>query len=101
LWQRAVTGRAPPIGPCGGQRVGWVGGALARASFPCTKTITLAQNNKCVGRKFVATTGSLAGHDRARTGDYRLQFQAERLPAESDWLLTVEKIGHRDGFYDE
>lgn len=48
-----------------------------------------------------ALSGNLAGHYRARTGDYRVQFQAERVPAESDWLLTVEKIGHRDGFYDE
>jgi mRNA-degrading endonuclease RelE of RelBE toxin-antitoxin system len=48
-----------------------------------------------------ALSGNLAGHHRARTGDYRVQFRAERLPGESDWLLTVEKIGHRDGFYDE
>ncbi|HEX7447068.1 MAG TPA: type II toxin-antitoxin system RelE/ParE family toxin [Pirellulales bacterium] len=46
-------------------------------------------------------SGNLAGRYRARTGDYRIQFQVERLSDESDWLLTVEKIGHRDGFYDE
>lgn len=48
-----------------------------------------------------ALSGPLAGHHRARTGDYRVQFRVERLADESDWLLTVEKIGHRDGFYDE
>ena len=48
-----------------------------------------------------ALSGNLAGRHRARTGDYRVQFHAERLPGENDWRLTVEKIGHRDGFYDE
>ncbi|HQU43099.1 MAG TPA: type II toxin-antitoxin system RelE/ParE family toxin [Pirellulales bacterium] len=48
-----------------------------------------------------ALSGNLAGRYRARTGDYRVQFRVERLPDETDWLLTVEKIGHRDGFYDE
>ena len=39
-------------------------------------------------------TGRLAGHYRVRTGDYRVQFHArgERV--------VVEKIGHRDGFYE-
>jgi hypothetical protein len=46
-------------------------------------------------------SGNLAGHYRARTGDYRVQFQADRLPGQSDWRSTVEKTGHRDGFYDE
>ncbi|HUY37066.1 MAG TPA: type II toxin-antitoxin system RelE/ParE family toxin [Pirellulales bacterium] len=48
-----------------------------------------------------ALSGNLAGRYRARIGDYRLQFQAERPPGENDWLLTVEKIGHLDGFYDD
>jgi mRNA-degrading endonuclease RelE of RelBE toxin-antitoxin system len=37
----------------------------------------------------------LAGHYRLRTGDYRVQFLVE-----GDNLI-VEKIGHRDGFYEE
>ena len=42
-----------------------------------------------------ALSGSLAGHWRMRTGDYRLQFH---VAAET---VHVEKIGHRDGFYEE
>ena len=38
--------------------------------------------------------GSLAGHFRVRTGDYRLQFRVEGSS------VIVERIGHRDGFYD-
>jgi len=34
----------------------------------------------------------LEGHFRARTGDYRVQFQV------TGDRLIVEKIGHRDGF---
>jgi mRNA-degrading endonuclease RelE of RelBE toxin-antitoxin system len=39
--------------------------------------------------------GNLAGHYRIRTGDYRLQFylSADRI--------IVEKVGHRDGFYED
>jgi len=37
----------------------------------------------------------LAGHYRLRTGDYRVQFCVD-----SDSVI-VEKIGHRDKFYDE
>lgn len=44
-----------------------------------------------------ALTGDLAGHFRLRTGDYRVQFTAQRHG--DDWLVIVEKIGHRDGFY--
>jgi len=51
--------------------------------------------------------GELAGRWRLRTGDYRVQFYVERgkpaqgeQPAEPD-TVVVEKIGHRDGFYDE
>jgi mRNA-degrading endonuclease RelE of RelBE toxin-antitoxin system len=40
-------------------------------------------------------SGQLAGHFRLRTGDYRLQFRLEGA------YLVVERIGHRDGFYDE
>jgi mRNA-degrading endonuclease RelE of RelBE toxin-antitoxin system len=40
-------------------------------------------------------TGDLAGRYRLRTGDYRVQFH---MVADS---VIVEKIGHRDGFYDE
>jgi mRNA-degrading endonuclease RelE of RelBE toxin-antitoxin system len=38
--------------------------------------------------------GSLAGHHRIRTGDYRVQFNVV-----GD-VVTIEKIGHRDGFYE-
>lgn len=39
-------------------------------------------------------TGNLAGRYRMRTGDYRVQFRVEGE------TVIVEKIGHRDGFYD-
>jgi mRNA-degrading endonuclease RelE of RelBE toxin-antitoxin system len=39
-------------------------------------------------------TGPLAGQYRIRTGDYRLQF---RLKGKE---VIVEKIGHRDRFYE-
>jgi mRNA-degrading endonuclease RelE of RelBE toxin-antitoxin system len=39
--------------------------------------------------------GRLAGHYRIRTGDYRLQF---RIHGEE---VIIERIGHRDRFYDE
>ena len=39
-------------------------------------------------------SGSLAGHWRLRTGDYRLQFRLEGN------RLIVEKVGHRDRFYE-
>jgi mRNA interferase RelE/StbE len=39
--------------------------------------------------------GKLAGHWRVRTGDYRVQFS---LRADT---IVVERIGHRDGFYEE
>ena len=39
--------------------------------------------------------GELAGHFRLRTGDYRIQFHV------AGDVVTVEKIGHRDGFYGE
>jgi mRNA-degrading endonuclease RelE of RelBE toxin-antitoxin system len=39
--------------------------------------------------------GRLAGHYRIRTGDYRLQF---RVKGEE---VIIERIGHRDRFYNE
>ncbi len=42
-----------------------------------------------------ALSGPLAGHWRLRTGDYRLQFRPEGE------TVIVEKIGHRDKFYEE
>ncbi len=38
--------------------------------------------------------GGLAGHFRVRTGDYRIQFTV------AGDVVTIETIGHRDGFYD-
>lgn len=53
-----------------------------------------------------ALRGELCGRWRIRTGDYRVQFYLERgkpaqgdQPAEPD-PVVVEKIGHRDKFYD-
>ena len=49
-----------------------------------------------------ALSGNLAGRRRMRTGDYRVQFVPERDDtAQGGWRVTVEKIGHRDGFYDD
>lgn len=42
-----------------------------------------------------ALSGDLTGQFRLRTGNYRLQF---RLDGER---VIVEKIGHRDGFYED
>lgn len=42
-----------------------------------------------------ALSGDLAGRYRLRTGDYRLQFVI------SGGTVIVEKIGHRDGFYED
>jgi mRNA-degrading endonuclease RelE of RelBE toxin-antitoxin system len=39
-------------------------------------------------------TGPLAGRYRLRTGDYRIQFRVQRQ------VIIVEKIGHRDRFYE-
>jgi mRNA-degrading endonuclease RelE of RelBE toxin-antitoxin system len=39
-------------------------------------------------------TGRLAGAYRIRTGDYRVQFRV------SGEVVLVERIGHRDGFYE-
>ena len=42
-----------------------------------------------------ALRGQLAGSFRLRTGDYRLQFRVEGEQ------IIVEKIGHRDRFYED
>lgn len=43
--------------------------------------------------------GRLAGHYRLRTGDYRVQiFPSDRTAGA---VVTVEKVGHRDRFYDK
>jgi mRNA-degrading endonuclease RelE of RelBE toxin-antitoxin system len=39
--------------------------------------------------------GGLAGHYRLRTGDYRMQFRVAAAE------VIVERVGHRDRFYDE
>jgi mRNA interferase RelE/StbE len=39
--------------------------------------------------------GALAGRFRIRTGDYRAQFCIE-----GD-IVVIEKLGHRDGFYED
>ena len=39
-------------------------------------------------------TGNLAGHFRVRTGDYRIQFSV------TPETVIVERVGHRDGFYE-
>lgn len=52
-------------------------------------------------------SGTLAGRWRIRTGDYRVQFYIRPgAPAEGEQparpdTVVVEKMGHRDGFYDE
>lgn len=43
--------------------------------------------------------GDLAGEYRVRTGDYRVQFSVTGRGRDS--VVTVTKIGRRDGFYDE
>lgn len=40
-------------------------------------------------------SGPLAGKYRIRSGDYRLQFGVAR------GQVVVEKIGHRNGFYED
>jgi len=37
--------------------------------------------------------GNLAGRYRIRTGDYRVQFRV------AGDIVTIEQVGHRDGFY--
>ncbi|NLX13421.1 MAG: type II toxin-antitoxin system RelE/ParE family toxin [Phycisphaerales bacterium] len=40
-------------------------------------------------------SGDLAGRFRMRTGDYRLQFVVHGQ------RVIIERIGHRDGFYED
>ncbi len=40
-------------------------------------------------------SGKLAGYWRMRTGDYRLQFRVEGE------RVIIEKLGHRDRFYED
>jgi mRNA-degrading endonuclease RelE of RelBE toxin-antitoxin system len=42
-----------------------------------------------------ALRGNLAGRYRLRTGDYRMQFRVDA------GQVIVERIGHRDGFYED
>lgn len=42
---------------------------------------------------------SLAGQYRIRTGDYRVQFSVAGRGVNA--VVTITRIGHRDGFYDE
>jgi mRNA-degrading endonuclease RelE of RelBE toxin-antitoxin system len=49
--------------------------------------------------------GALAGYYRLRTGDYRLQFRVQQCEMghgkrSPDDRIIVEKVAHRDGFYD-
>ncbi|HVA49602.1 MAG TPA: type II toxin-antitoxin system RelE/ParE family toxin [Pirellulales bacterium] len=49
--------------------------------------------------------GELAGCYRLRTGAYRIQFRVrpgEKVEGQppADDRITVEKVGHRDGFYE-
>ena len=39
--------------------------------------------------------GNLAGRYRIRTGDYRVQFRVQND------VVLIERLGHRDGFYEE
>jgi mRNA-degrading endonuclease RelE of RelBE toxin-antitoxin system len=39
--------------------------------------------------------GRLAGHYRIRAGDYRVQFHVQGN------VVVIEKVGHRDGFYED
>jgi mRNA-degrading endonuclease RelE of RelBE toxin-antitoxin system len=43
-----------------------------------------------------ALRGGLKGRFRVRTGDYRVQFFLRKPDT-----VVVEKIGHRDGFYQD
>jgi mRNA-degrading endonuclease RelE of RelBE toxin-antitoxin system len=40
-------------------------------------------------------SGKLSGSYRLRTGDYRLQFRV------AGQIIIIEKIGHRDRFYED
>jgi mRNA-degrading endonuclease RelE of RelBE toxin-antitoxin system len=42
-----------------------------------------------------ALRGNLAGRFRIRTGDYRVQFRV------AENRVLIERVGHRDGFYED
>ena len=44
--------------------------------------------------------GELAGQYRVRTGDYRVQFTVKAEGEPVIYIVTVVKVGHRDGFYE-
>ena len=52
-----------------------------------------------------ALGGDLAGLCRIRTGDYRIQFRViggdESADPPVEDRVLVEKVGHRDGFYED
>ncbi len=56
-------------------------------------TLRLAHWPEVSGAK--PLSGKLAGRYRMRTGDYRLQFRVE------GGSVVVEKVGHRDRFYED
>ncbi len=43
--------------------------------------------------------GDLAGQHRIRTGHYRVQFTVSGKGLSA--VVTIVKVGHRDGFYDD
>ncbi len=61
--------------------------------FSSKLLVRLEQRPAASGAK--PLTGALAGRFRPRTGDYRVQCFVARD------VVTVEKIGHRDGFYED
>jgi mRNA-degrading endonuclease RelE of RelBE toxin-antitoxin system len=44
-------------------------------------------------------SGNLVGQYRIRTGDYRVQFRV--ISGEKTDTVVVEKVGHRDRFYED
>ena len=70
--------------------VALLGAAGEKAQIFCARSADLAYDMN------EALRGALAGHYRIRTGDYRVQFFVD-----AGGNPTIEKVGHRDGFYDE
>ncbi len=68
---------------------------LPTAMKPRVRKIIVRLNNWPAVSGAKPLTGPLAGHYRIRTGDYRVQFILR------DGILWIEKIGHRDGFYED
>jgi mRNA-degrading endonuclease RelE of RelBE toxin-antitoxin system len=85
----------------------------AQAQFSVLPTVIQARVEKVLRRleKWPNISGAkplrgkLAGHYRIRTGDYRLQFRVKPGDRASSpsviEIVIVEKIGYRDGFYDD